>query len=78
MKLTYDPRANAAYIRLREKAGDVKTIKITDDLLIDISPDGSVFGIELLNANEQLTQADDGKFIFVDPVSGEEKFLKVA
>jgi uncharacterized protein YuzE len=77
MKLTYDPRANAAYIRLREKAGDVKTIKVTDDLLIDISPDGSVFGIELLNANEQLTQAD-GKFIFVDPVSGEEKFLKVA
>ena len=43
MKLTYDPRANAAYIRLREKVGDVKTIKVTDDLLIDISPDGSVF-----------------------------------
>ena len=78
MKLTYDPKANAAYIRLREKSGDVKTIRVTEDLLIDISADGSVFGIELLNANEQLTQADDGKFVFVDPVSGEEKFLKVA
>jgi hypothetical protein len=39
---------------------------------------GRSSGIELLNANEQLTQADDGKFVFVDPVSGEEKFLKVA
>ena len=77
MRLTYDPKANAAYIRLRKKAGDVETIKISDDLLIDISPDGSVFGIELLNANEQLTQ-DDGKFVFVDPRSGEEKTLKVA
>jgi len=77
MRLTYDPKANAAYIRLRKKAGDVETIKISDDLLIDISPDGSVFGIELLNANEQLMQ-DDGKFVLVDPRSGEEKTLKVA
>lgn len=78
MKLTYDPKANAAYIRLREKSGDVETIKVTDDLLIDISPDGSVFGIELLNANEQLSQSDGGRFVFVDPQSGEETALKVA
>jgi Protein of unknown function (DUF2283) len=26
-KLTYDPEANAAYIRLQEKTGDVETIK---------------------------------------------------
>ena len=54
-----------------------KTIRISDDLLIDISSDGLVFGIELLNANEQPTQ-DDGKFVFVDSGSGEEKTLKVA
>ena len=78
MKLTYDPKANVAYIRLREKSGDVDTIKVTEDMLIDISPDGSVFGIELLNANEQLTQSDGGQFVFVDPKSGEETTLKVA
>jgi uncharacterized protein YuzE len=54
-----------------------ETIRIRDDLLSDISSDGLVFGIELLNANERLTQ-DDGKFVFVDPRSGEEKTLKVA
>jgi uncharacterized protein YuzE len=77
MRLTYDPKGNVASIRLREKAGDVETIRISDDLLIDISSHGLVFGIELLNANEQLTQ-DDGKFVFVDLGSGEEKTLKVA
>ncbi|MDP3897582.1 MAG: DUF2283 domain-containing protein [Mesorhizobium sp.] len=78
MKLTYDPSANVAYIKLREKSGDVETIKVSDDVLIDLSPDGSVFGIELLNANHQLMQGDGGRFVFVDPVSGEETTLKVA
>ena len=77
MRLTYDPKAKVACIRLREKAGDVETIGISDDLLIDISSDDLVFWIELLNANERLTQ-DDGKFVFVDPRSGGEKTLKVA
>ena len=41
-------------------------------------PKASVACIRLLlNANERLTQ-DDGKFVFVDPRSGEEKTLKVA
>jgi uncharacterized protein YuzE len=54
-----------------------ETTRIRDDLLIDISSRRVVFGTELLNANERLTQ-DDGKFGFVDPRSGEEKTLKVA
>ena len=30
--------------------------KISDDMNIDIAPDGTVYGVELLNANEQLTR----------------------
>lgn len=78
MKLTYDAKANVAYIRLREKAGEVETIKVTDDFLIDLSPDGTVFGIELLNANDQLGRSDDGNVVIVDPTSGKETTLKVA
>jgi uncharacterized protein YuzE len=78
MKLTYDPKANAAYIRLREKQGDVETIEITGDFLVDIDETGAVCGIELLNANEQLKGADDGRIIYVDPLSGKEAELKVA
>jgi uncharacterized protein YuzE len=42
--------------------GQVTTIKISDDMNIDIAPDGTVYGVELLNANEQLT-GDQGALI---------------
>jgi uncharacterized protein YuzE len=32
MKLTYDPSHNAAYMRLRDKAGQVETICLGDEL----------------------------------------------
>jgi len=54
MKVSYDPRYNVAYIRLRRKSSSVETIRISDELNIDLSPDGKIYGIELLNANEQL------------------------
>ena len=62
MKLSYDPKYNVAYIRFHEKLGQVTTIKISDDMNIDIAPDGTVYGVELLNANEQLT-GDQGTLI---------------
>ncbi len=78
MRLTYDPKVNAAYIRLREKKGDVETLEITGDFLVDIDSTGAVCGIELLNANEQLKGSDNGRIVFVDPLSGDETTLKVA
>jgi hypothetical protein len=51
---------------------------VSDDLIVDIAPDGTDFGIELLNVNEQLAGGDGGRIIYVDPVSGEERSLKVA
>ena len=62
MRLSYDPKSNVAYIRFHEKLGQVTTIKISDDMNIDIAPDGTVYGVELLNANEQLTR-DHGALI---------------
>jgi uncharacterized protein YuzE len=72
MKLTYDRDRNVAYLRLRPKSRDVETIRISDELNIDIAPDGSVYGFELLNANEQLRGADGGQFILVDEADGRE------
>lgn len=63
MKLTYDPKHNIAYLRLHEKEEEVETIQISDELNIDVAPDGTVYGIELLNANEQLKAEDGGKFV---------------
>jgi uncharacterized protein YuzE len=78
VKLTYDPKANVAYLRFREKGGEVETLVISDELNIDLVPDGSVYGIELLNANEQLRAGDEGRLIVVDSESGEERALNVA
>jgi uncharacterized protein YuzE len=78
VKLTYDPAANIAYIRLRERQGEVETISVTADFHVDIDATGAVCGIELLNANEQLVAGDDGKLIFVNDLSGERGEIKVA
>ncbi len=60
MQLTYDPRYNIAYLRFREKTAEVETLRISDSLNVDIAPDGTVYGIELLNADEQLLGVDGG------------------
>jgi uncharacterized protein YuzE len=78
MKLTYDPRYNVAYIRLREPGGQVETIRVSDELNVDLAPDGTIYGIELLNANEQLRAGDDGRIIVVDEAKGEERALALA
>ncbi len=54
MKLTYDPRHNVAYIRLADSPVEVETVHISDELNVDMTPDGKVYGFELLNANDQL------------------------
>ena len=78
MKLTYDPRYNIAYIRLLEKGVDVETLQITDELNIDIAPDGRVYGIELLNANEQLQSQDGGQVVVRNEAAGEEHSLPLS
>jgi uncharacterized protein YuzE len=72
MKLTYDRSRNIAYLRLRPKGTEVETIRVSDEMNIDIAPDGSVYGIELLNANEQLQAADGGKLVLVDEADNRE------
>ena len=68
MEVTYDPRYNIGYIRFAERVSEVDTIKVSDSLNIDLSPDGTVCGIELLDATKQL--GDDGFLTFVNEASG--------
>ena len=71
MQLSYDPRRNIAYLRLREAVGSqVETVRLSDEVNIDLAPDGTVYGIELLNANAQLRAADGGRFVVVDEEAG--------
>ena len=78
MKLTYDPRYNIAYLRLHEKTAQVETIHVSYELNVDIAPDGTVYGIELLNANEQLRAADNGTLVVVNEAVGERREIPLA
>ena len=71
MQLTYDPRYNVAYLRFLEKAEEVDTIRLSDEINVDIAPDGTVYGIEFLNATEQLRKEDHGNLVFLNEASGD-------
>lgn len=77
MKLTYDLCRNIAYLRLQEKGEDVETIRISDALNVEMSPDGTVYGVELLNANEQLQASDDGTLVVVNEAIGERREIRL-
>ncbi len=66
MKLTYDPRHNVAYLRFHDRPAQVDTIRVSDELNVDIAPDGTVYGIELLNANEQLGGPEGARLVVVN------------
>jgi uncharacterized protein YuzE len=77
MKLTYDPKYNVAYIHLKDKTDQVETIRVSDELNVDLAPDGTVFGIELLDANRQLSADKLGKLIVINEDSGESTEFKL-
>ena len=71
MKLSYDRRYNVAYLYLLDKTEEVETIRVSDELNVDLTPDGRIYGIELLNANEQLKGLTPGKFVVENEATGE-------
>lgn len=77
MKLTYDPRYNVAYISLKDRTEQVETIRVSDDLNIDLAPDGTVYGIELLNANEQLRGDNGEELTILNEASGLSSTIKL-
>ena len=78
MKLTYDPRYNIAYIRFQEKGGELEAIRLSDEMVVDMAPDGTVYGIELLNANEQLRRDGLSRLLVENEATGEHSELELA
>lgn len=70
MKLTYDPKHNIAYIYFQDKKSGVETLRVSESCNIDVAPDGSIYGIELLNANKQLKFRKKGKLTVENTATG--------
>jgi len=54
MKIKYDPQVDAAYISFKRGPTQVTTIRVTEDLAIDLGPNEEIIGIEILDASEHL------------------------
>lgn len=52
MKITYDKKTDAMYIKLNDKAAYHSTRKVTDNVLVDYSKSGKVVGVEVLDASK--------------------------
>jgi uncharacterized protein YuzE len=73
MRISVNRKLNVAYIHLQDRPDTVETKQLSDDLLMDVGPDGTVYGLELLNASEQLRSADLAELSVEDEESGETK-----
>ena len=54
MKVTYDPKVDAAYISFKKGPVQVTTIRLTEDVAVDLGPREEIVGIEILDADEHL------------------------
>lgn len=56
MRVSYDPEVDALTIRLVEERAECETIRISDQVAIDIGPREQVVAIEVLDAKELMPQ----------------------
>jgi len=63
MKITYDPEIDALYIRFVEGVHQCKTIRITDEIALNIGENEKLVGIEILDAKETLGEGNSPSVI---------------
>jgi uncharacterized protein YuzE len=54
MRISYDPEGDALYIRLLEGKHQCRTVRLTDEITLDIGEGEVLVGIEILDAKETL------------------------
>ena len=54
MKISYDAAVDALYIRLLEGKHECRTLRLTEEVSLNIGPGEELVGIEILDAKEVL------------------------
>lgn len=68
MKISYDPKVDAAYISFKKGPLQVTTIRLTEDIAIDFGPNEEIVGIEVLDASEHLEIQKDAPRIELENI----------
>lgn len=63
MKISYDPKVDAMYIRFRSGKYD-HTKKVTNEIMVDVTKNGDVLGLEILDAKKQFGEIKPEKIEF--------------
>ena len=58
MKITYDNEIDAVYIRLLEGDHQCRTLRLNEDIALNIGEGEKLVGIEILDAKEVLANGD--------------------
>ena len=54
MKISYDPEVDAVYIRLIEGKQECRTVRLNEEIALNIGPNETLVGIEILDAKQVL------------------------
>ena len=71
MKISYDPKADALYIKFQEGAAH-RTRKVEEGLLVDLDEGGRLFGIEIIGMKGRIPIPELGRIILEVPKAGDE------
>jgi uncharacterized protein YuzE len=58
MKISYDPEVDALYIRLIEGEYECRTLRLNEEIALNIGPDEVLVGIEILDAKQVLGKGE--------------------
>ncbi len=63
MKISYDPEVDALYIRLVEGDFECRTLRLNEEIALNIGPDETLVGIEIVDAKEVLSKGELPKVV---------------
>lgn len=58
MKISYDKETDALYIRLVDGDHECRTVRLTEDIALNLGEGDLLVGIEILDASENLGNGD--------------------
>ncbi len=71
MKISYDAKADALYIKFQEGAAS-RTRKVEEGMLVDLDQNGRLYGIEIIGMRGRIPIPELGKIILEFPIAGAE------
>ena len=69
MKISYDPTVDALNIRLVDERVECETIRLSDQVAVDIGPGERVVAIEILDASELIPGLKEREIILENLVA---------